>query len=174
MERVIWKDIKGYEGYYQVSSHGQVRSLDRIIMNGGFPRKIKGKILAQTTDRDGYKHLRLRKNGREKSFFVHRLVAEAFVLNFNPEENVQVNHKDENKANNHYSNLEWCTPEYNLNYGTRNQRISKPVVAFNEKETLYFSSMTEATYEGFSLSCISAVVKGRIKTHRGYRWKLAN
>ncbi|MEQ6856083.1 NUMOD4 motif-containing HNH endonuclease [Lysinibacillus capsici] len=173
MERVIWKDIKGYEGYYQVSSHGQVRSLDRIIMNGGYPRKIKGKILAQTIDRDGYKHLRLRKNGREKSFFVHRLVAEAFVHNKKPNQYVQVNHIDEDKANNHYSNLEWCTQEYNLNYGTRNQRISKPVIAFNKKETLYFSSMTEAAYEGFNLSCVSAAARGKLKTHKGYQWKLA-
>ena len=173
MERVIWKDIKGYEGYYQVSSHGQVRSLDRIIMTGGFPRKIKGKILAQTTDREGYKHLRLRKNGREKSFFVHRLVAEAFVLNFNPEEDVQVNHKDEDKANNHYSNLEWCTAEYNLNYGTRLQKLRKPVIAFNHKETLYFESMTEADCEGFTVSSISKCIRGKLRTHKGYQWKLA-
>lgn len=173
MEQVIWKDIKGYEGYYQVSSHGQVRSLDRIVMSSGFPRKIKGQILAQTTDRKGYKHLRLRKNGEEKSFFVHRLVAEAFVHNKRPEEYIQVNHKDEDKANNHYSNLEWCTQEYNLNYGTRNQRLSKPVIAYNEKQTLYFNSMTEANYEGFAQSSISRCVRGKLKTHKGYHWKLA-
>ena len=174
MEQVIWKDIKGYGGYYQVSSHGQVRSLDRIVMSGGYPRKIKGQILAQTTDRDGYKHLRLRKNGKEKSFFVHRLVAEAFVYNKKPDENLQVNHKDEDKANNHFSNLEWCTAEYNINYGTRNQRLSKPVIAYNDRETLFFNSMTEAVYEGFTLSAISKVVKGKTKTHKGYRWRLAN
>lgn len=173
MEQIIWKDIEGYEGYYQVSSHGQVRSVDRIVMSSGFPRKIKGQLLAQTTDRDGYKHLRLRKNGKEKSFFVHRLVANTFVLNFNPEENIQVNHKDEDKKNNHYLNLEWCTHQYNINYGTRNQRVSKPVIAYNDKETLYFSSMTEASYEGFTASAISSVTRGRSKTHKGYQWKLA-
>ncbi|MGA4517216.1 NUMOD4 domain-containing protein [Solibacillus silvestris] len=174
MEQVIWKDIKGYEGYYQVSSHGQVKSLDRIVMNGGFPRKIVGRILAQTTDRDGYKHLRLRKNGGEKSFFVHRLVAEAFVINISLGECVQVNHKDESKSNNHYSNLEWCTHEYNLNYGTRIQRTSKSVIAYNDKETLFFNSMTEATFEGFTLSAISGVIRGKCKTHKGYKWQLAN
>ena len=173
MEQVIWRDIKGYEGYYQVSSHGQVRSLDRIVMSGDFPRKIKGQILAQTTDRDGYKHLRLRKNGEEKSFFVHKLVAEEFVMNISPDDYVQVNHKDEDKANNHYSNLEWCTQEYNLNYGTRLQKIRKSVIAFNEKETLYFEFMTEADYDGFTVSSISKCVKGKLRTHKGYQWKLA-
>lgn len=173
MEHVIWKGIEGYEGYYQISSHGQVRSLDRMVMSGGFPRHIKGKILAQTTDRDGYKHLRLRKNGREKSFFVHRLVAGAFVLNFNSDEDVQVNHKDEDKANNHYSNLEWCTHKYNLHYGTRLQKLRKPVIAINDKETLYFESMTEADYDGFTVSSISKCIKGKLRTHKGYQWKLA-
>lgn len=173
MEKVIWKDIVGYEGSYEVSSHGQVRSLDRKVMNGGHLRSVKGTIMAQSTDRDGYKNLRLRKGGEEKSFFVHRLVAEAFVLNFNPEEDVQVNHKDENKKNNHYSNLEWCTAEYNINYGTRNQRISKPVIAYNDSETLHFNSMTEATYSGFCLSAISGVIRGKCKTHKGYKWSLA-
>jgi len=173
MKKVIWKDIKGYEGYYQVSSHGQVRSLDRTVPSKGFTRRIKGRIMAQSIDKDGYKHLRLRKGGREKSFFVHRLVAVAFVMNINPVEFIQINHKDEDKKNNHYSNLEWCTAAYNINYGTRIQRISKPVIAFNDKETMYFSSMTEASLEGFTLSAISSVVKGKLKTHKGYQWLLA-
>ncbi|MGG0666956.1 NUMOD4 domain-containing protein [Lederbergia citrisecunda] len=173
MEQVIWKDIAGYEGYYQVSTHGQVRSLDRTVPYKEGSRKIKGQLIAQSTDRDGYRHLRLRKNGSEKSFFVHRLVATAFILNFKPDEDVQVNHKDENKKNNHYLNLEWCTAAYNINYGTRNQRVAKPVIAFNDNETLYFSSMTAASHQGFTVSAISGVVKGKLKTHKGYQWLLA-
>lgn len=173
MEQVIWKDIVGYEGFYQVSSHGQVRSLDRIVPSKGSVRKVKGQLLAQTTDRDGYKHLRLRKYGLEKSFFVHRLVAIAFIRNRKPADNNQINHKDEVKNNNHYSNLEWCTAEYNVNYGTRNKRSSKPVIAYNQKETLYFFSMTEASHHGFTSACISGVVRGKNKTHKGYQWKLA-
>lgn len=174
MEKVIWKDIKGYEGFYQVSTHGQVRSLDRIIIRSdGFPVSLKGQVLAQTTDKDGYKHLRLRKNNAEKSFFVHRLVADTFVLNFE-EESVQVNHKDEDKANNHYSNLEWCTAAYNVNYGTRNQRVSKPVIAFNQTETLYFDSIVSTAQHGFSPSLVSKAVTGVNKSHKGYQWKRAN
>jgi len=90
VEQVIWKDIVGYDGYYQGSTHGQVRSLNRTVPYKEGTRKI----MAQSTDRDGYKHLRLRKQGQEKSFFVHRLVPTAFVHNKRSDENTQINHKD--------------------------------------------------------------------------------
>lgn len=111
----IWKDIEGYEGLYQVSDLGNVRSLK---FSGG----NKVKLLKQNTNR-GYKQVTLRKNGKMKTCKVHRLVAMAFISN--PNNYKEVNHKDENPSNNDVSNLEWCTSEYNKNYGTRNERASE-------------------------------------------------
>lgn len=120
----LWKWIPGYEGYYMVSTHGRVKSVDRYV-NGknGSKCLMKGKILKPGTDKDGYKTVHLSKNGKDKTYFAHRLVALTFIPN--PNNWLQVNHKDEDKTNNHVSNLEWCTLEYNINYGTRNKKQSE-------------------------------------------------
>ena len=104
----IWKDVKGYEGAYQVSSFGRVRSLDRKVPSkyGRF-RKVKGMILKLRTDKDGYYKVNLKKNQKGKSSRVHRLVAEAFINN--PENKPQVNHINGVKSNNNILNLEWAT-----------------------------------------------------------------
>lgn len=123
----IWKDILGYEGMYQVSNTGQVRSLDREISQlnrwGSYSHKtLKGRILSSSSDDDGYTTVALSKGGQTKYCLVHRLVAQAFLPN--PDNLPQVNHKDEHPCNNNVNNLEWCTSEYNMTYGTRLQRIS--------------------------------------------------
>lgn len=103
----VWKDIKGYEGLYQVSNLGRVKSKRKIL------KLIDGEYLK----------VGLSKNGIQKTIKVHRLVAEAFIPNYN---NLpQVNHKDENKFNNKLDNLEWCSNRYNCNYGNRNKKILK-------------------------------------------------
>lgn len=126
----IWKDINGYEGLYQVSNFGQVKSVSRIDFNG---HKIKQRILKCALNK-GYLSVVLFKNGIPTNFKIHRLVAKAFLPN--PYNLPCVNHKDENKTNNivlinedgsidyEKSNLEWCTHKYNSNYGTRNIKIS--------------------------------------------------
>lgn len=111
----IWKDISGYEGEYQVSNLGNVRSLN-------YRRSGELKLLKQATT-NGYKQITLSKNGKCKSYNVHRLVAIAFIPN--PNNYKEVNHKDEDKSNNNVNNLEWCTREYNNNYGTKNERTKK-------------------------------------------------
>lgn len=119
----IWKPIDGFEEYYSVSSYGRVKSYDRIVNlpNGGSYIK-KGKILKPHVDSDGYHVVKLFGTKINRFFKVHRLVALAFIDN--PENLSIVNHIDENKQNNHVENLEWCSVEYNNNYGTRNDRIS--------------------------------------------------
>lgn len=112
----IWKDIPGYEGLYQVSNTGQVRSLN-------YRRTGKKQILKPGYTKDGYETVNLNKEGSYKTYKVHRLVAMAFISN--PNNYPVVNHIDENKTNNAVWNLEYCTREYNNNYGTRNERISK-------------------------------------------------
>ena len=114
----IWKDIQGYEGQYQVSNFGSVKSLDRIDSRGW---KRKGKIMKLCVKEDGYLVIGLTKNNYHKKFLVHRLVAEAFLNKTNETE--EVNLIDENKQNNAVDNLEWCTISYNSSYGQGKKKI---------------------------------------------------
>lgn len=125
MSEEIWKPVVGYEGYYEVSNKGNVISLDRIIVcKAGGTYVKKGKMLKQGNNR-GYKMVTLYKDKNVSYKYVHKIVAEAFIPNFDnlPE----VNHKDEIRTNNDVSNLEWCTKKYNMNYGTRNERAGKAI-----------------------------------------------
>lgn len=119
----IWKDIPNFEGLYQVSNLGNVKTLDKYV-NSGIKNNSKvkriGKILKQY-NKGGYLQVSLRKNYKRYYFGIHRLVAMAFIPN--PNNYPQVNHKDENKLNNCVENLEWCTAQYNCNYGNRNKKI---------------------------------------------------
>lgn len=125
--RVVRKPVKGYEGYYEVDQFGRVFSVDRVISvddNGRkYEKPLAGKQMKQGMHDKGYKTVSLTKDGKTKTFFVHRLVAEAFIEN--PDSLPMVNHKDEDKTNNFVENLEWCTNEYNLSYGTARQRRAK-------------------------------------------------
>ena len=124
---VVRKPVKDYEGYYEVDQFGRVYSLDRIITvkdNGRvYDKPIKGRRLRQTAHSQGYKAVALTKDGNTTMVYVHRLVAEAFIPN--PDNLPMVNHKDEDKTNNFVDNLEWCTNEYNINYGTAIKRASQ-------------------------------------------------
>lgn len=113
----IWKDIKGYEGLYQVSNLGQVRSYDRVDNIG---RLWKGGILKCFNGNREYLLVKLRKNGIRKGYLVHRLVAEAFIPN--PDNLPEVNHKDCNPCNNIYTNLEFCNRSHNVNWGDGNKK----------------------------------------------------
>lgn len=118
-----WKDIVGYENLYQVSNLGNVRSLDRtIIRSHGEKLTVHGKILKPMISR-GYCYVRLNNCGNWKDKQIHRLVAQAFIPN--PDNLPEINHKDEIKINNYVENLEWCTREYNVNYGNRSEKFSK-------------------------------------------------
>lgn len=117
----IWKDIVGYEGLYQVSNLGNVRSLDRISPIG---RKVRGRVRRQTlNNRNGYCYVSLCKNGSAKNYSVHRLVAMAFVEN--PDGKNTVNHINEIKTDNRSVNLEWMSLPENLRYGTHDERARK-------------------------------------------------
>ena len=110
----IWKPIQGFEGLYEVSNLGRIKS---IIFK-------KHKIMKPQLNNCGYAIAHLRKNNRLYQLLVHRLVAFAFVKNTNPEKYIEVNHIDECKTNNAAANLQWCTHAYNINYGTRGARQS--------------------------------------------------
>ena len=118
-----WRDVKGYEGIYQVSSYGRVRTLAHVMMrSNGIPKTVKGRILNPSV-RNGYFFLGLHHEGKAKYLFVHQLVAMHFVDGY--KDGLVVNHIDENKQNNHYTNLEWVTIGYNVTYRGAQKRAQK-------------------------------------------------
>ncbi len=177
----IWKDIKGYEGLYQVSNLGRVKSLERRVKHNkcGYIT-IKQKILKNKIGKTGYFEVDLRREGTHKYCRVHRLVAEAFIKN--PKNYEIVNHKDENKLNNNVENLEWCTAKYNMNYGTLRERtvagISKRVAQINKKTdeiiNIFPSSREASKKTGISQGHISSCCAGKRKTAGGYKWRYAD
>lgn len=118
----IWKPIDGYEGLYEVSNHGNVRSLDRYVMDKGNPSLRKGRLISACDNGHGYKYVTLYKDGKQKHKHVHRLVAEAFVDN--PNNLNEVNHLDFDKSNNVSTNLEWCSRQYNMHHALINGKLS--------------------------------------------------
>ena len=115
----IWKDIKGYEGKYQISNLGNVRALDYYAKTYRGKRLKRAKQVAITDNGAGYKIASLNKENKRKNFYIHRLVAEAFLEN--PNKFPHVNHKDYNKANNTLENLEWITIKENVRYSLKNK-----------------------------------------------------
>lgn len=162
----VWKDIQSYEGYYQISNHGRVKS---------FHINKKGKLLKIALANTGYESVGLYKNRIQRKASPHRLVAEHFIPN--PHNYPEVNHIDEKKTNNHVNNLEWCSKEYNLNHGTRNRRIAKAQSkAVSAKciatgKIMFFESISEARRSGFNASSIWKVCNGKMNKHRNHIWK---
>ena len=167
----VWCPIKGYEGIYEVSDQGRVRSM----------KFGKERILKLGSDKDGYLQVGLWKNGENKMCKVHRLVAQTFTPN--PQNLPEVNHKDENKTNNSVQNLEWCDRKYNNNYGTHIQRmaekmtngkLSKPVLQYTKsgKFVKEWKSATDVKRNlGFAQQYISSCCTGKLKSAYGYIWK---
>lgn len=129
MTEEIWRPVVGYEGLYEVSSYGRVRSLDRYDNRNCFR---KGELMNFFYG-CGYLKVVFSKNGIVKKYLVHRLVAQAFIPN--PDNLPQVNHKDEDKTNNMVDNLEWCTAKYNINYGTSKERRIETLIKIGQYKT---------------------------------------
>ena len=171
----IYMPIKGYENY-EVSNLGNIKN-------------VKNNKLLKPFDRGhGYLGVRLYKNGKCKNFSVHRLVISTFKAN--PDNKSQVNHKDEDKTNNNLNNLEWCTGEYNANYGTHIERVEK-----TKKENGFYERLSNINKERLSIkvinistgivydsahdaarqlnlnnSCITRCCKNKAKSHGGFKW----
>ena len=172
-----WRDIEGYEGLYQVSNYGRIRSLGRTLIekNTNKTKILKGKILKLAKCTNGYEFVQLYKNGKAKQHLVHRLVAKAFIPNHN---NLpQVNHKDEKKTNNKVDNLEWCTQAYNNTYNNRHIKIgkqlhnrkdiSKVVYQYkNDKLNAIYPSISEAARDNRVL--VASIIQC---CHGGFNWK---
>lgn len=169
----IWRDIEGYEGLYQVSSFGRVKSFDSIDK---LDRIRKGRVLKGIKDVKGYLLVNLYKNSIVSTKTIHRLVAQVFIPN--PENKPQVNHIDENKTNNMVSNLEWSTSKENNNHGTRTDRMAKtqsiPIIATNlktGKSTEFYGVSECARQLNLNRGNITSALKGRRKQTGGYTFK---
>lgn len=161
----VWKDIDGFEGLYQVSNYGRIKSLPR--------NTTRGVILKPHKNTQGYLQVHLYKDGKGKDYTIHRLVALYFIPN-NDLFKTQINHKDENKENNNVDNLEWCDAVYNTNYGNRNKKISKEVNQYSLDGVLIktWKSTREIERElGYYCSAISECCNGKRKTVYGFRWE---
>lgn len=177
MKNEEWRDVAGYEGRYQVSSMGRVKSLERKFINKiGRERYVKECFLKPGADRGGYLRVGLCDGEKRKTFKVHRLVCEAF--HENPDNKPQVNHINEIKTDNRASNLEWATARENSNFGTRNERLgkaqSKPVGQYTLDGDLIkaWQSTNEVQRQtGFSQGNISLAANGKYKQAYGYIWK---
>lgn len=172
----IWKDVKGYEGLYQVSNIGNVRSVDRYVNN----RKIKGKSLLPSDTGRGYLGVSLYKNGNKKTLNIHKLVANSFIPC--TKNKSQVNHKDGDKHNNNVSNLEWCSCSENIKHAFR-MGLKKPSKTFlgrtgdkhpNSKKIIcvntgvkYQSLAEAAKCTGTTIGLVSLVCSGKRKHTKG-------
>lgn len=183
MEKEIWRAVKDYEGLYEVSNLGRVRSVDRKIVRKGKGNVVfQGKIMKQRLNRQGYWRVSLHnKNHSQKTLFVHRLVAFAFVCNDKPEEYTIINHKDQNPKNNVWYNLEWCDHKYNSNYADRNDKLAqhfeKPIKQI--KNGVVVKIWKSGTYiqkeTGFNRRNIQKCCNKDygFKTCHGYQWEWA-
>ena len=173
MTEEVWRDVKGYEGLYQVSNMGRVKSLER---KDRFGRVIKERILEPAVTHNGYLRVGLHVDGKRKMLRVHRLVCEAF--HENPDNKSEVNHVNEDKTDNRACNLEWSTRTENCNHGSRNERVakalSKPIGQFSLDGKLIkvWQSACEARRQtGFDQGYVGAVARGKFKQAYGFIWK---
>ena len=181
----IWKDIQGFEGKYQVSNMGRVRSLDMTVHNPGRSGDYfqKGRILVPYQERNGYLRVTLINGDRstKQKISIHRLVAIAFVGGY--AEGLEVNHIDEVRTNNRADNLEWVTCKQNINHGNHNRRMSltkgKRVmqIALDGEIVSVFPSLSDASREtGIKRENIGKVCNHRkgFATAGGFRWEFEN
>lgn len=178
LKNEMWKDIIGYEGLYQISNLGRIKSLERKVRhNYGGLRIVPEKILKPSPDGDGYLYISLSKEGKKKNPKIHKLVAYHFLEN--PDNLPQVNHLDEDKNNNRLSNLEWCTCLHNLTHSNiiRKGNIARAKAIVQKSLTgeviREYESIAEAQRE-LSLKNHTGIIRccqGKQNTSHGYKWE---
>lgn len=176
MEKEIWKDIQGFEGLYQVSNIGGIKSLSRVCVQRQRTYIKKEQIMRKYFNRQGYLCVRLSKNNIQKGFLVHRLVAQAFIPN--PENKQTINHKNGIHFDNRVENLEWATYlENNIHAyenGFRSQESRrKPILQLKNNIVVNrYNSLTEIKKEGkYNTRDIKSVLTGKHKQYRGFTWE---
>lgn len=188
----IWKDISGFEGYYQVSNLGRVKSIDRRVKSGkGNGRISYGRIKQPSINNKGYFMHKLNRNCKQYNFLLHRLVAQAFIPN--PNNYPEIDHMDGNPQNNNLENLRWVTHKENSNTEIRKKRLSdshkkekhvrwgkfgkdnpcsKSIACYKNNVLIKkYDSYTQAEKEGFSRKGIYRNVNNITSSYKGYIWK---
>ena len=181
-----WRDVVGYEGIYMVSSLGRIASMERKVQCGNIPKiipfKIKSTRIRHTTPNYSRESVSLSCNGNDKNFFVHRLVAEAFIPN--PNNYPDIDHINGSPLCNSVSNLRWCNEKMNQNNPITKQRLSdamkgrpcsnglsKQVCQLSNGNIIHiFNSSCETEKYGFYPSSVRACCRGKIKSHKGYKF----
>ena len=155
-DKQVWKDIKNYEGLYEVSNYGNVRSL----------KFGKIRYLKPANNGNGYNDVILCKNGQKKHFKVHRLVANAFIEN--PNNYPQINHKDEDKTNNKVENLEWCDNQYNTRYSKARQVMG---IGENGRKTILLGATVDGDSLGYKFQSVAAAANGKFNKIGNHKYK---
>lgn len=183
-ENEIWKPVVGYEGLYEVSNLGNVRSIDRVIeYSNGVKHFTKGKKLKQSINKNtGYYQVSLCNNGNAHKIDVHKIVANTFLSN--DKSLPCVNHKDESRTNNNVSNLEFCSYKYNSNYGTAIQRMKNSIrlnanrvkkvsqYDLNGDKIKTYETISDVTKDGFLPCCVQSCCNPNTNefTHKKFIW----
>lgn len=150
----VWKEVEGFDSRYRISNTGKVYSY------------YLGSNMKTVTDRYDYERLVFRRDGKKINIQLHRLVAEYFLPN--PDNLPAVNHKDENKSNNTYDNLEWCTVAYNNAYSKSSTWI---ITTPNGDEEIVYNLAEYCRNHGFDKAALHRVANGKSKAHKGYKAK---
>lgn len=194
----IWYNIGvvdgvNYTGYYEVSNFLRTRNVSRYITyKNGKVCFLKSRIKKPTIGKNGYYTISLRKDGISKNTYLHRIIAATFIYNDDPNHKTYINHKDEDKLNNLPSNLEWCTPKYNVIYGTAPEKRSKTMkkkyangeiisnpphikktVIQTDLEGNYIKTWEGAIdteQDGYNSDTVNACCRGRVLTHKNCFW----
>lgn len=172
----MWFKAAGFEGRFEVTNCGRIRSIDRMVPN--WPkgeRPVKGRELKCVKDKSGYKRVDTRSRGKAhskgKSVLLHRIIAQTFIKN--PNEYKEVNHIDGDKLNNNILNLEWCTKEYNHKHAWESglcDKQKRPVVSHSNGLGVWYPYMRKVIEDGFNPSLVHAAINGSQKTHGKMKW----
>lgn len=188
----VWKPVVGFDGFFEVSCLGSIRSVDRVVNKVNKSKlgeefnqiqKVKGKTLIKAVNRHGYEKLRTNVNGKRTNFIIHREIAKSFIPN--PENKPQVNHIDGCKTNNCVSNLEWVTCKENMEHATRTGLRPKSPIGRDayllKYETKVFDcegkylyscyGSSEVKDKGFDVRLVHRVCIGERKTHKNHKFE---
>ena len=174
----IWKPVVGWEGLYEVSNLGNVRSLDRLVVQGNHTRFCKGQLLKPTLHKSNYYMVTLRNSGLQKISKVHQMVMNAFNPNIYKEK-LEINHIDGNPQNNRLDNLEWCTHQQNLQHASKHHLLSiyKPIDQYDLEGNFIkrWESMKEAReFYNLGVNSLRNACKRKSGIHKGYIWRYAD
>lgn len=177
----VWKDVPNFEGYYQVSNYGRVKSLN-------YNKTKKERIMSLGKNKDGYLFIQLSKKGKTKTFRINRLVYETFIGSLpkwdakaKADERMEVNHIDENRANNCVWNLELVTTRQNINHGNHNKKISESHINGADSKKVFqydmhgnliktWPSVSECGRAGYNFGNVASCCRGERKSHKGFIW----